>query len=50
MAKPQLAATTDGPSEPAKPMNGAERAAVLLLALSENTGPDRRNLMTTNCG
>jgi flagellar motor switch protein FliG len=39
MAKaPKPAAPQDAPSEPLKPMNGAERAAVLLLALGEEYG------------
>src|SRR5580700_7143358 len=39
MAKaPQLAAPSSAPAEPPKPMNGAERAAVLLLALGEEYG------------
>ncbi len=39
MAKnPKLAAPSSAPAEPAKPMNGAERAAVLLLALGDEHG------------
>src|ERR1700686_83014 len=37
-AAAKLAPPTDAPQAPPKPMNGAERAAVLLLALGEEHG------------